>query len=158
MSYELFTQWMDKLQLIDEHDRESLLEAFEPIRGISPKDFSTYTKKYYISHKPKPLLYQMFTFTTDPAKADYAAQEEYIKSILKRKENLSLTELWYAIEHKETNFHIHVVLASTKSIPPDAFKQYKKNWGSVQKSKLESSNSSALTDYLSKESKIIKLL
>lgn len=156
MSYETFSLWMKKIQTTD--DDSELLSLYKLIEKISPKTFYNYTLKYHESNKPKPILYQLFTFTTAPAKQNSVAQEDYIKSILKRKDNLQLTSLWYCIEHKDTNLHYHVGLGSYKSIPPDAFKQYKQNFGNVNKSRKITLNSDGSSDYTNKENTSIKLL
>lgn len=157
MTYEVFTAWLNRLQEIDDDDRYGLLEAYQMVKDISPIQFGKYSKKFWELNKPREIVYQMFTFTTDPAHKDLKAQEEYIISILKRKENLQIHSLYYVKEHFDTNPHFHVVIGSTRSIPPDAFKTYKK-YGFVQKSKKSSLNDNGLQDYLEKENKPIILL
>lgn len=157
MSYSQFCLIMQECINADSSD-EHIVLGMKIFNTFTPKQVGAYTQKYYDANRPKPILYQMFTFTTDILKQDRQAQEDYIKSIVKRKENLQLTELWYCVEHEDTNLHFHVGLGSYKSIPPDAFKQYKKLYGFVQKSKKISINSEGVSDYISKEMESIKLL
>lgn len=152
MSYQDFCDYMRENDLIDEFDREKANELYKLYLGnMKPSDFVKFQRQWIKDNQPKELKYQMFTFTTDPSKQDLQAQEEYIKSILKRKENLQLFLLSYCIEHIDSNAHFHVVLGSYKSIPADAFKQYSKNFGIVYKSKKVSRNVDGLADYITKE-------
>jgi len=149
---------MDLLQTIDENNDDELLSIHYLVDHVTPVNYHKYTLRYLKEHAPKPRLYQMFTFTTDPDKQNREAQEEYIKSILKRKQNLDIFSLWYCVEHEDTNLHFHVGIGAYRSIPPDAFKQYAKIYGSVKKSKKISENSDGISDYTTKEVNSIKLL
>jgi len=156
MAYENFKKWVS---LINEtEDRDELLNLWEMVKDLTPIQFGLFQKKFCDENKPENVIHQLFTFTTDPVKQNENAQEAYIKSIVKRKDNLKIKSLWYCKEHADTNLHFHVGISSTKSIPPDAFKQYKTSFGSVHKSKKISSDSQGMQDYLSKETTSIKLL
>lgn len=127
------------------------------LSDMSPSDYIKYTKQWVKDHQPKEIIYQMFTFTTNPKTMDLQAQEDYIKSIVKRKENLQIISCEYTKEHMETNPHFHVVIGSYIQIPPNAFKSYKK-FGFIQKSKKTSGNNEGLQDYVNKENISIKLI
>lgn len=142
---------MDKIRDLDDYDRDGAFLLYQMyLSHMAPKDYITHQNRWMKQHAPKDLIYQMFTFTTDPSKQDLNAQEEYIRSILKRKENLEIFNLAYCKEHEDTNLHFHVFIGAFKSIPPDAFKQYKFKFGSVKKSKM-TRNADGIVDYITKD-------
>jgi len=161
MSFSDFQKYYHACQIIPDNDTEfsyQLYKKFISDTHMTHKDYTLYLKKQISLNAPKVIKYQLFTFTTDPAKKNTQKQEDYIKSILKRKQNLQITNLWYCKEHEDTNLHYHVGIGSTKSIPPNAFKQYASLYGSVNKSKYETTTADGVTDYTQKESNSTKLL
>jgi len=127
------------------------------LSDITPADFVKFQKQWIKEHQPKEKIYQMFTLTTDPKNMDLKAQEDYIRGLLKRKENLQMFHLEYTKEHWDTNPHFHVVIGAYKQIPPDALKSYKK-FGFIKKSRKTSRNIEGLQDYVNKENNSIVLL
>lgn len=162
MSYERFVEFMKLNDQLDDYDREGAHELYKQyLQEMTPSQLTKYLKRYAESNKPKAIRWQMFTFTTRPDKrlpADQIAQVAYINSILKRKDNLQLNDLSYCIEHEDSNLHYHIALSSFRSIPPDAFKQFAKNFGFVKKSSKMSRNADGIADYITKESSRIDLM
>lgn len=152
-----FDKYMLLCQIAPDGDKDFALAIYKKYIGnMTSEQYDKHLKRW-IKENKTPIIYSMFTFTTDPNHKDLEAQEAYICSILKRKENLNIKKLYYTKEHWDTNPHFHVVIGSTRSIPCDVFKSYKK-FGYIKKSKLESENDQGLQDYLNKENKPICLL
>lgn len=159
ISYDTFQKVMLKnRELWDKEDNTGCINLYlEYILPLGPKLYEQYVKRYTAEHTPKKVLYYFFTFTLKPG-VDASKAELYVNGIRHRKENLSLYDLAYCIEHENTNKHFHVLIGSTRAIRSDAFKHYAQNFGFVHRSKRVSDTDIQIADYMSKENTIYWLI
>jgi len=157
MSYELFEQYMKENDALDDYDMDGAYKLYQKYyKVLSSKYLKNWMEKY-VNDKNQKVLYYMYTFTLKP-EADKVRAKEYIESIANRQENLNIRELAYCIEHPDTNMHFHVLIGSTRALRVDAFKQYQKNYGFVQRSRKIGSTSIQIADYISKDTIPIYLI
>jgi len=160
MNYELFKQTIKKIEALDldtEEGKEMNYVLYTKyLMKCTPKLYMTYAKKYY-AEESKETLYYMYTFTTKIG-IDFVKAQNYILSIVNRKENLNMTDFAYSIEHEQTNKHFHVLIGSTRAIRTDAFKQYASQYGFVNRSRKIGKTPIQIVDYISKENPITWLL
>lgn len=144
---------------------EKLSENGEDIRSPEMLDFTVRYMKQIIRDarywEPVKEYKYMITFTLDPKKVDLSDEvlkdhiEKYIVKLLSKPEVL---KFYYTREHNSTNTHWHCVVHRTSAMRSDYLTYYKKHYGAVNVSRSRDLSDTHSEQYLSKESKIIKIL